>query len=210
MSSGTAPEPVRTVRLGGGSPVPCPSVPPEAVVREEDKRPTSRLLPARVARQRRRSRRPACGQPAQGAGLDRGTGPRLAEGPESRQPPPGSTATPGSRSSGPARARRDHPAVLPGPARRLPVRGRFQPRQARGQQAPRLVRQGCRTALQEHFWHPTGLRTRPHASAADGRATAAAASRVAAVKETQRAAGPRAASAVMMAGEIARLKPVDS
>jgi hypothetical protein len=51
---------------------------------------------------------------------------------------------------------------------------------------------------------------RPHASAADGRATAAAASRVAAVRETQRAAGPRAASAVMMAGEIARLKPVDS
>ena len=49
-----------------------------------------------------------------------------------------------------------------------------------------------------------------HASAADGRATAAAASRVAAVRETQRAAGPRAASAVMMAGEIARLKPVDS
>ena len=45
---------------------------------------------------------------------------------------------------------------------------------------------------------------------ADGRATAAAASRVAAVRETQRAAGPRAASAVMMAGEIARLKPVDS
>jgi hypothetical protein len=44
----------------------------------------------------------------------------------------------------------------------------------------------------------------------DGRATAAAASRVAAVRETQRAAGPRAASAVMMAGEIARLKPVDS
>jgi hypothetical protein len=55
-----------------------------------------------------------------------------------------------------------------------------------------------------------GARTRPHASAADGRATAAAASRVAAVRETQRAAGPRAASAVMMAGEIARLKPVDS
>jgi LysM domain len=29
---------------------------------------------------------------------------------------------------GPARARRDHPAVLPGPAQRLPVRGRLQPR----------------------------------------------------------------------------------
>jgi len=55
-----------------------------------------------------------------------------------------------------------------------------------------------------------GPRTRPHASAADGRATAAAASRVAAVRGTQRAAGPRAASAVTMAGEIARLKPVDS
>jgi hypothetical protein len=55
-----------------------------------------------------------------------------------------------------------------------------------------------------------GLRTCPYASAADGRATAAAASRVAAVRETQRAAGPRAASAVMMAGEIARPKPVDS
>ena len=53
-------------------------------------------------------------------------------------------------------------------------------------------------------------RARPHASAADGRPTAAAASRVAAVRETQRAAGPRAASAVMMTGEIARLKPVDS
>jgi hypothetical protein len=50
----------------------------------------------------------------------------------------------------------------------------------------------------------------PSCTASDGRATAAAASRVAAVRETQRAAGPRAASAVMMAGAIARLKPVDS
>src|ERR1700722_7874937 len=52
--------------------------------------------------------------------------------------------------------------------------------------------------------------TGPHASTAGGRATAAAASRVAAVRETQSAAGPRAASAVMTAGAIARLKPVDS